>query len=67
MLKITKKISFIIALLFAFQISSPVFAARSVNELKKEIQKRLNLDNQIIYTTRPIRNGEENLDFICPE
>jgi len=40
MLKITKKISLIIALLFTFQISSPVFAARSVNELKKEIQKR---------------------------
>ena len=28
--------------------------------LKKEIQKRLNLDNQIIYTTRPIRMGEKN-------
>lgn len=28
--------------------------------LKKEIEKRLNLDNQIIYTTRPIRKGEKN-------
>lgn len=27
---------------------------------KKEIQKRLGLQNQIIYTTRPIRNGEKN-------
>lgn len=26
---------------------------------KKEIEKRLNLDNQIIYTTRPIRKGEK--------
>ena len=28
--------------------------------LKKEIQKRLKLNNQIIYTTRPIRKGEKN-------
>lgn len=28
--------------------------------LKKEIQKRLNLENQVIYTTRPIRIGEKN-------
>lgn len=28
--------------------------------LKKEIQNRLNLENQIIYTTRPIRKGEQN-------
>ena len=27
---------------------------------KKEIQKRLNLNNQIIYTTRPIREGEKD-------
>ena len=27
---------------------------------KKEIQKRLNLENQIIYTTRPIRKGEKD-------
>lgn len=27
--------------------------------LKKKIQERLNLDNQIIYTTRPIRIGEK--------
>ena len=27
---------------------------------KKQIQERLGLDNQIIYTTRPIRKGEEN-------
>lgn len=27
---------------------------------KKQIQERLGLDNQIIYTTRPIRAGEKN-------
>lgn len=27
---------------------------------KKQIQERLELDNQIIYTTRPIRVGEKN-------
>ena len=27
---------------------------------KKEIQRILNLDNQIIYTTRPIRKGEKD-------
>lgn len=27
---------------------------------KKQIQERLGLDNQIIYTTRPIRKGEKN-------